>query len=99
MSRKLALAVVDASISKDIKQNRTFIANSIVIRTVAYKCTNCESVDRVSIFEHEAFPQTINCWNCHAGYNMPVEQMMMQGKGMFPTEALDVHGNKKDRVN
>lgn len=81
------------------ERKEVLVVNGPRTKSLRYKCTQCEAVDEVAIFDNESFPQTINCWHCHAGYNLPVEQMMMAAKGMFPVEAIDMRGNKKERLN
>lgn len=46
-----------------------------------YVCTKCKAKDTA---RDEHPPQVLNCWNCHAGQKMEIQEMLMKRVGMFP---------------
>lgn len=61
------------------------------IRRIEYVCTKCDEEDVVKLWPNEPVPHVINCWNCHAGFKMAIQDMMVKGVGMFPKQpAVDV---------
>lgn len=54
---------------------------------ITYICRKCEKSDTVKLFAGETPPLALNCWNCHAGYQMSMEDMLQRGTGMFPEKS------------
>ncbi len=57
--------------------------DAIMYDTTTYRCTVCGVEDH----DHSHNPPTaLNCWNCHAGFQLPLEKMFATKKGMFPVK-------------
>lgn len=54
------------------------------MKEVEYKCAQCGATDRGRFFLSEVPMSVINCWKCHAGMKMPVNDMLARRVGMFP---------------
>lgn len=53
------------------------------LKEVKFTCTKCGAEDTVRLYPSEAVPIAINCWNCHAGFNKSMEDMITRNFGMF----------------
>jgi len=51
---------------------------------VYYKCAQCGAEDRDDHLVDSQPAPAINCWKCHAGRNLDIQQQLISKKGMFP---------------
>lgn len=56
------------------------------MKYITYRCSNpkCKAEDQGKFFPEERIPPVINCHSCKAGLQMPLDQMLKVGVGMFP---------------
>lgn len=59
-----------------------------MVTYVKYRCTRekCGAEDTVKLFPGEGVPPCINCYKCHAGYQMSRDDMLRNSAGMWPVE-------------
>ena len=67
-----------------------------VMRYVKYICSNedCLAEDTDKLFSNETPVPVINCWKCHAGMKLSVEESLMRRKGMFLQVEEESRGKK-----
>jgi hypothetical protein len=59
------------------------------MRYANYMCSKCAAIDTDKLFPEEPVKPVINCWKCHAGFQVPIDQMLQARVGMFPTEVIE----------
>ena len=50
---------------------------------ITYKCRKCGEKDHDRGINLPR-PMALTCWNCKAGYNLSISEMLSSGQGMFP---------------
>lgn len=51
---------------------------------VTYVCADCKAEDTMRVEKDVKEQAAINCWKCHAGHGLSVDQSVNTNKGMFP---------------
>jgi hypothetical protein len=53
---------------------------------VTYVCANskCGVSDKLRLFPNEPVPVAINCYRCHNGMGLKIDEMVIEQRGMFP---------------